>query len=281
MMRRRLAVFLTTAAVTATAWADNPVSTPPSPAGPVENDLNRARRDADRTANDAARAAGNGGPVDRRVDDAKSPGGGGASTTRPAAAPAEDDIRKRIADVVALAVGVDHMDRLTQRLSQPDRDRIRSGPGYAKGFGPSLDDAARRFTAAWKGKYGHPFSADAAAAALTDSFAAVRQGTAVVGDPKAAVLTGAARNDMAQIAVTASHGLPAVSVPLVREMPDGWKVDVPDTVDADIVRRNLGDEVGAAVAMHDRWPTDEAEAYRAVAHRVLLALMGQPLPPTE
>ena len=265
--------------LTVTGWAvaaDNPVSTPPAPGTPAENDLNRAKRDADRSANDAARSAGNGTPAERVVSDADRSGTSpGASA---ATAPDDAAIRQAIGALANVAVGRDHMDRLTQRLAQPDRDRIRTKPTYDGGYGPALDEAITKLDAAWRAKYGHAFTAAGATAALTPSFADVRQGAAIVGDPKAATVSGPARDAMAAVTLAASHGLPKATVPLVREQPDGWKLDVPDTVDAAALRQGLADELSAAVAAQADWPKDEADAYRAVIHRVVLATLGQPLP---
>ena len=281
-----LVATLALAGASPAAWgADGPVSTPAAPTAPGENDLARAKRDVDKAVNDAGRAAGNGAPVDKQVDqqvaaakrdaaaadastaeDVRPPG-----TTRPSAVTDADGVRQVVANVVALATSPDHMDRLTQRLAQPDRDRLRGQPGYAGRFGPDLDAATVRLSAAWEARYGHPFTSAGAAAAITDAFADVQQGAATgpSPDPKA----------MAHVTVAASHGLPAVTIELVRETPDGWKLDVPDTLDVDTLRKNLSDEVGAVVATTDHWPATEADAYRAVTHRVLLAMMGQPLPP--
>ena len=136
--------------------------------------------------------------------------------------------------------------------------------------------------AAWRAKYGHPFTAAAATAAITPAFATVRQGPAVVADPKAVMATGAEpRVDGREVTIAASDGLPKLTVPMVRETPDGWKVDVPDTVDAPALRQHLSDEVAAALSTQAQWPADEAEAYRLFTHRVLLAVMGKPLPPNN
>ena len=253
--------------------ADGPASTPPAPTTPADNDLDHAKRDADKTANDAARAAGNGLPDKQPADPtehAKAATDATAGVAQPAAADA-DAIRRALAHLVAAAVTPDHMDWLTQRLAQPDRDRIRAQPDYGQNYGPTLNDTVLSLRLAWRAKYGHAFTAVAAAAAMTDGFASVQEGLPSGGD----------RSDRAEITLAASHGLPKSHLSLVREMPDGWKADVPDTLGAGDLRKNLADELGAAVSMKDRWPADEAEAYRAVTHRVVLALTNQPLPPAE
>jgi hypothetical protein len=255
------------------AAADGPVSTPPAPTTPADNDLDHAKRDADKTANDADRSTGNALADKQPADptwDGKAATAATAGAVQPAVADA-DAIRRVLANVVVAAVTPDHMDWLTQRLGQPDRDRIRAQPDYGQNYGPTLDDTARSLGLAWQAKYGRAFNVVAAAAAMTDAFASVRQGLPGTGN----------RSDGAEITVAASHGLPQSHLSFVREMPDGWKADVPDTLGAVDLRKNLEDELGAAVSMKDRWPADEAEAYRAVTHRVILALTNQPLPPAE
>ena len=291
MMRSRATTWAATLILCAAAGTargqQTPVATPPVPTTPAENDLGRAKRDADRSANDAGRAAGNPASVDGQVDAAKRTAKAADAladadlkpTTGPAAAPDNGEIRRRVADLTAVAVTPGHLDGLTQRLAQPDRDRLRTQPGYAHGYGSDRDAVLRQFAGAWQAKYGHPFTAAGAAAAVADpAFARVEQGSAIVGDPRAGSVDAARRASMAVVRLPASHGLPALTVPLVREMPDGWKVDVPDTETLDLLMKSVGDEVGAAVAGKGQWPADEADAYRAVAHRLMLAVMGQPLP---
>ena len=255
---------------------DGPVATPPVPTTPADNGLNCAKRDADRTANDAGKSADD-AVVDRQAQnaarDAKSATDATTAGVRPATAPGvapdADEIRRAVAGAVAIAVGPDHMDRLTQRLDRSDRDRLRGQTSYAQNYGPALDEAVRSFGSAWRAKYGHPFNADGATAALTDAFAAVRQ------DP----VGGLNREATAEVSIGASHGMAAVKLPLAREVPDGWKLVLPDVVDLGRLRDNLTAELAAAV--RDRWPADERDAYRAVAHRVALALSNQPLPPAD
>ncbi len=76
----------------------------------------------------------------------------------------------------------------------------------------------------------------------------------------------------ATVMIPASHGLPAINVPLIHELPDSWRIDIPDTVDAATLRANLQKHLTKAHEMKDQWPADANEAYLAVSHHVLLAI---------
>jgi len=86
------------------------------------------------------------------------------------------------------------------------------------------------------------------------------------------------RNDpgrnVATASIMASHGMPALTVPLIHEA-GGWKIDVPDSVDGATLRQNLIDHLTMVKDMKDQWPSDRQEAERAVTHHVLMAVMNQ------
>jgi len=88
------------------------------------------------------------------------------------------------------------------------------------------------------------------------------------------------RNDpgrnIANVTIAASHGMPEVKVPLIHEA-GGWKIDAPDTLTADKLRDNVKNALTKCKDNKDKWPTDENEAYRAVSHKILAAIMDQPL----
>lgn len=77
--------------------------------------------------------------------------------------------------------------------------------------------------------------------------------------------------NVAVVKVPASHGLPEVTASLIHELPDIWRFDLPDTVTADKLRDNLSKQLDA-MAKVEQWPADREDAYRMVAHRVLMAL---------
>jgi len=80
--------------------------------------------------------------------------------------------------------------------------------------------------------------------------------------------------NMATVHIAASHGLPALDVPMIHEA-GGWKLDVPDSVDAAKLRDNLQTALTKIGDMKDQWPADEADAQRAVTHQILLAIFDK------
>jgi len=58
-------------------------------------------------------------------------------------------------------------------------------------------------------------------------------------------------------------------------MPDTWKIDVPDSVDARKLYDNLLNHLTMVDDQQAQWPADENDAYRLVSHHVLMAIMDQ------
>jgi hypothetical protein len=89
------------------------------------------------------------------------------------------------------------------------------------------------------------------------------------------------RNDpgrnVATVRIAASHGLPALTVPLIHEAPDRWRIDVPNTLTAEKLKANVLAHLTAANEQKDQWPADVNQAYALVTHHVLMALMDQPV----
>ena len=83
---------------------------------------------------------------------------------------------------------------------------------------------------------------------------------------------------IAVVVVQGMHGQPDLRVPLIHELPDSWKINVPDSVDANKLRQNLQDHLTAIGQMSTEWPSDENQAYRTVAHHILMAVLDVPVP---
>jgi hypothetical protein len=83
-----------------------------------------------------------------------------------------------------------------------------------------------------------------------------------------------AGRNIATVSVAASHGLPALNVPMVHEFPDSWKIDVPDTYSAEALHDNLVKQLKAIDNDKAQWPADANEAYRSVTHRILAAVLN-------
>jgi len=79
--------------------------------------------------------------------------------------------------------------------------------------------------------------------------------------------------NIAYVTVKESHGLPELKVPLVHEMPDVWRIDVPDNIDGQKLYDNLLKHLTMANEHKDQWPSDVNDAYRSVAHHVLMGIL--------
>jgi hypothetical protein len=203
---------------------------------------------------------------------------------RTAAAPDAEDIRDTLAQVTEAALTEGGLDDLTERLVDADRNRIGDAIN-----GDFADHAAlvKQFRADWKAKYNEDFDVRNEEAVYTDAMFSIAQGE--VGDAAPSgteVATGQRPGDLdankergrnvASISIKESHGLPALTVPLVHEAPDRWKIDVPDTIDAAKLKGNIVAHLKAAHDMKDQWPANVQDAYAAVSHHVLMAILDKP-----
>jgi hypothetical protein len=96
-------------------------------------------------------------------------------------------------------------------------------------------------------------------------------------DNNTGVGTNARTQDMAAsqtVSIPASHGLPEVRVPLVKDGAD-FKINVPSTLTAERLQANLARELARANDMKAQWPDDATQAERALAHHIMLAVMDQ------
>ena len=208
-----------------------------------------------------------------------------------------------LASVTQAALTENGLNDVTERLVDADRNRIGSAIG---GDFPDHAALVQQFRADWKTKYRQDFNIQGDNVALPASMFTVSQGEIPEGaagaevdvdrnadggatvdvDAKSGVDapdTNAAdtnRNDpgrnIASVSVTASHGLPELTVPLIHEAPANWRIDVPDSIDAAKLKQNVIDHLQAAHAMKDQWPEDVNDAYAAVSHHVLMALLDKP-----
>lgn len=84
------------------------------------------------------------------------------------------------------------------------------------------------------------------------------------------------RNDpgrnTATVKISESHGMPAVTVPLIHELPDSWRIDIPDSIDANALRTSMTESLQKCLDMQAEWPADVNDAYLAVSHTLLAGL---------
>ena len=264
-------------------------------------------REAGRDAKDALGAAGR--KVDNAVDvDVNRTGDASQAGARgTAAAPDAEGIRDVLGQVAEASLTKGGLDDLAERLVDQDRNRLGQG---LQGDYPELDTFVEQFRNDWKAKYNSDFDISNEARAFPATTFQITQGelgrnaagselnvdvdrnaaggqTATVDvDRKSGVDSpdsGAAdanRNDpgrnIASVRIAASHGMPALTVPMIHEAPDVWRIDVPNTLTADKLRSNVLSHLRAAHQNKDQWPADVNQAQALVAHHVLMALMDQP-----
>jgi len=190
---------------------------------------------------------------------------------------------------------------LIERFNDADRNRLGS---YAKDKNNKdkldiLDGRIAQFQKDWKAKYNENFKIHKDDVVFGNSMFTVAQGeigkdAQLAGErvpaaqnvtkdnlnqPKDATgNTAADRNlekgrNIAYVTVAASHNLPELKVPLIHELPDMWKIDVPDSVTGQKLYDNLLKHLTMADEHKDQWPADVNDAYRMVSHHVLMAIL--------
>jgi hypothetical protein len=227
-------------------------------------------REGTRDATDSAQQAG--ARIGDRVDQGT------------AAAPDAEGIRDVLAIVTEAALTENGLDDLTERLGDADRNRI--GDAIEADF-PEHAALVKQFRADWKAKYNQEFDVKEAQA-YPEAMFSIRQGEIGAAAPSGAeVATGQRAGDVdanrergrnvAAVSIAASHGMPGLSVPLIHEAPDAWKIDAPDSLTAAKLRSNVVAHLKAAHAMKAQWPADVNQGYAAVTHHVLMAILDQPV----
>ena len=97
----------------------------------------------------------------------------------------------------------------------------------------------------------------------------------------AAGIGGSARGDTATLAsdrvsvvIPQDQNAPTVVLHLTRDNPTdtSWKLDLPDTIDAQKLQANLQRHIGMVADQPDQLPASEDDAYVLVAHHVLAAI---------
>jgi hypothetical protein len=248
--------------------------------------------------------------VDTQGGDGAQPAGlrGTAAPNGTAAAPDAEGIRDVLAQVAEASLTKGGLDDLVERLVDADRNRI--GQTLQKD-NADLDGRIDQFRKDWQAKYGQDFDITNEEQAFPNSAFAITQGeigrnaagaevnvdvdrnaaggrTATVDvDRKSGVdrpdstAADANRNDpgrnVASVRIQASHGLPALTVPMIHEAPDAWRIDVPDSLTAEKLKANVLAHLTAAGQTKDQWPADVNQAHALVAHHVLMALLDKPV----
>jgi len=232
-------------------------------------------------------------------------------TTNPsnALAPDAEDIREMLREVSQASLTKAGFDDLIERFVDADRDRLRKDGFYKKDH-TVLDGRIAQFQKDWQAKYNQEFKMKDKEAVFSTAFATIIQSeipkdarlaserqTGTVNPTPAPGMQPDVNNaqvqkdankiaggdtnrepgrNIATVQVAASHGLPALTVPLIHEFPDRWKIDVPDSYSAEQMHDNLLKHLTMADEQKAQWPSDVNEAYRLVAHHVLMAVLNIP-----
>jgi ankyrin len=240
-------------------------------------------RASDRTGDAAGRASDRAANATDDAQEAASRGTAAPNGT--AAAPDAEGIRDVLAQVTEAALTKGALKDMAERFVDADRNRLGQG-GALKADHPDLDGRIDQFRKDWKAKYNEEFDIKNGEAALPNATFSIVQGeagrdaaTGTTGaDSPAAPAADTNRNDpgrnIATVRVAGQAGQ-AMSVPMVHEAPDRWKIDVPDTLTADKLRQNVLDHLTAA-DKPDQWPADVNQAYAQVSQHILMAVMDQP-----
>jgi hypothetical protein len=212
-----------------------------------------------------------------------------------------------ISNVTEAALTKDGLDDVVERFVDADRNRI--GKSDLNSGNDQLNNLVASIAADWKAKYNTDFDVHDEDKVFSSQFMTAMTGeipkgaagaevkvdtdrklgggteTKVDVDRKSGIDSPTSpsadtnRNDpgrnIASVAIPASHGAPALTVPLIHEA-SGWKIDVPDTLDGAKLRSNLIAHLTEVQNMKAQWPSDVNEGYRAVAHHVLMAIMDRP-----
>jgi len=64
-----------------------------------------------------------------------------------------------------------------------------------------------------------------------------------------------------------------LAVPFIHELPDSWRVDVPDNIDGQKLYDSLLKHITMLDEARDSWPADKNEAYREATRHVMAALV--------
>lgn len=209
-----------------------------------------------------------------------------------------DQIRGELAAVTQDAITRGDFGKVIDNLATVDRERMKD---YTNQDFKVLDGVAGQINQDWKQKYGHYFDITAAKNVFTDREVIVQ---GVVTDAKVAAANfpvPAEAGEQARVASSKENGqqqgqaeqverkdlqdskgvalarmpaeanLPELTASLIEE-GGNWRIALPATIASQQIHTQLQNELTYFGRDMNQWPADEAEAYRQVAHRVLMAL---------
>jgi hypothetical protein len=188
-----------------------------------------------------------------------------------------ESIKGVIAQVADASLTKGGLDDVAERFCSADRDRLNQNKDALKN-NSQLDGRIDQFQKDWKAKYNQDFKIPDKDAVYTGDFAMITQGdeartASAKVDPSGAAPADTNARNFAIVMIPQSHGMAAVSVPFVHEA-GGWKINIPDSVDANKLRDGVQGALTRCDDMKDKWPADVNDAYRAVSHDILIGIIG-------
>ena len=226
--------------------------------------------------------------------------------------PNAEEIHDVLAQVAEAAFTKEGLDDMVERFVDADRNRLGQNKDAFKNT-TEIDGRVAELQKDWKAKYGQEFDikdedkvygtfASITEGEETGDRARTATGVKVEGDvsadrnradvkvenntgidaPKANTdgNTAADRNrndpgrNVATVHIPESHGMPALDVPMIHEA-GGWKIDIPDSVDANKFAANVKTALTMCGENKDKWPATVDDAYRGATHKVLLAIFDK------
>lgn len=212
-----------------------------------------------------------------------------------------DNVRREQGNVTNKAVTKEDFGSLLSELTAQDKDRMKD---YKDQDFKTLDGVIDQFRKDWQAKYGHDFDIKDATQVYGDQFTIVQ---GVVTDPAVALanwpvqssakgeartgtdqarLAGSEQNrndaadqakldkgrEVAILRIPESHGMPAVTASLIKEVPSHWRFDIPNNINSQEIHTQLQNHLTYLDQHKEMWPADENDAYREVTHHVVASL---------
>jgi hypothetical protein len=199
------------------------------------------------------------------------------------------NVRHELSEVAEDALTKGDLKTLTNRFVKADADRIEKSADFKKDD-PQLDAKIDQINNEWKSKFGHEFKVSDTKDVFADAtvkFGEMGRDAQLSSDiqKNSEAANPADKNksfggkekiekgrDVASVSLPAMGDAPALTVPMIHELPAMWKINVPDSMDATKLRENLSKHLDM-VADSSKWPSDEKQAMAMVTRHVLMAVL--------
>jgi hypothetical protein len=254
----------------------------------------------------------------RADDPANPPSAAGVTSSLQTALPAgfqtkdlgeQNDVRKTLASITSHAITKDHFNDLCDDLTKQDKDRIGK---YQDRDTTKLNGRVDQINKAWKEKYGKDFDFDNEKVVFNDQYTIIQgevsdptialsnwpvpamsneamkasQTQRPSNTPEAAKDKDQAADDaklekgrnVAIVRFPAGHDAPELCVSLIHQLPDNWKIDVPNDRSGQEIYNDLLTQLTWLGDHSAQWPANQDDAYRMFSHHIMAALYGaQPM----